>query len=182
MIFVRRNVLKNVVTKTNSYVATSYETYRIATGQETAAGQAVGKSHETTIVMENVGSSGSGVKGRIDFFFENVSIPNDATNIRVNFKAKGGLESTSEGGVDFAVWWNTGSTKRRISDYYSFSTRSSAVVGISEISNESLKSNADVYDVTPRDVAMNLFARFEVQYYGGHVDGMTLKISYDVEE
>lgn len=185
MVFFRKRGRRKVaVSKTveTDYRATSYNAENISDGTASSAvAYAVGKSADNSGKGGNIYSSGSGKTGYVTYTFGSVSIPQDAQNISISIAVKGGREDTSQGKLEAQMLWVKENGSIYVGDKLVFTSLTSSIKS-TNVDNETLFALANPRGVSERDIALNVCLYVEVGWYGGHVDGITYTVSYDVYE
>lgn len=170
MVFFKKRVgtieTKKLVQKTATFVISAFGIYsNIQSSKLSAAKAAVGHGSDNTATNNNFYSSGSSRIGYVTYTFDASEIPQDAQNISVSCAVKGGRENASQGKTDVSVYVNSSQRGSTIS----YTTTASSVKTI------------DVGTVTRAELD-TLYLQVDVAYYGGHIDGATLTVTYEVYE
>lgn len=157
---------KKLVQKTADFVISELSN---STGISSAylkyARAAVGKGSDNTATNSNFYSSGSGTTGHVTYKFDTSEIPQDAQNISVSCSVKGGRESASQGQTNATVY--VSASKRGETIYYTATASSVKTIDVGTVTRAELDT---------------LYLQVDVGYYGGHIDGATLTVTYEVYE
>ena len=170
MVFFKKRVgtleTKKLVQKTvNLVISELSNSTGISSSYLKYARAAVGKGSDNTATTSNFYSSGSGTTGHVTYKFDTSEIPQDAQNISVSCSAKGGRESASQGKTDATVY--VSSSKRGSTIYYTATASSVKTIDVGTVTRAELDT---------------LYLQVDVGYYGGHIDGATLTVTYEVYE
>lgn len=172
MIFFKRRGgagIKKLVQKTAEFVIAEFEYNGISTSVAKAAQAAVGKGSNNTSKNSNFYSNGSDVEGIVAYTFDFSEIPQDAQNISVSCAVKGGRENASKGKIEVTAYVIVSSWASQRGSTISYTATSSSVKTI------------DVGTVTRAELD-TLYLQVAVAYYGGHIDGATMTVTYEVYE
>lgn len=162
--FRRRGSVNTLVQKTISVVIAAYTESGVMNPQNAEA--AVGKGADNTATNSNFYARTQYSTGYVTYTFDFSEIPQDAQNISVSCAVKGGRESASQGKTEAAMYV-TATDKR--GSTISYTTTASSVKTI------------DVGTVTRAELD-TLYLQVKVAYYGGHIDGATMTVTYEVYE
>lgn len=186
MIFTNRRRLgtKKLVTKSLDLVSShviSGSKSDISSNSSSAITYPLFQDHTNTGTSDGyIYSSSQTVVGVIAYGFDGLNlIPDNAQNIQGYFLARVTMEDPTKDESEFqaALYIQQSIGDRRITDYVSWSSTESTVNGEGFIISSNLPNT-----MTEAEAARALELYFQIGYYGGMLQGITLHISYDIEE